>query len=144
MLSAPLGALTPQCGSYFSRRRFFFYYSRRRYRTTPAGGTLLPQEEHYSLRRNTTPTGGTLLPQEETSPLPQEEHYSLRRYSIVHSPRIYKLRNHKQLKKKNKKKTLKRLLYQHNLSKVFQIFHIGSDFIEIRYDDYDQLIMMTL
>ena len=89
MLSAPLGALTPQCGSHFSRRRFFFS-------TTPAGDIeLLPQEEHYSLRRNTTPTGGTLLPQEETSPLPQEEHYSLRRYSIVHSPRIYKLRNHK-------------------------------------------------
>jgi len=71
MLSAPLGALTPQCGSHFSRRRFFS--------TTPAGDIeLLPQEEHYSRRRNTTPSGGTLLP--------QEEHYSLRR-KLHHSRR---------------------------------------------------------
>ena len=71
MLSAPLGALTPQCGSYFSRRRFFS--------TTPAGDIeLLPQEEYYSRRRNTTPSGGTLLP--------QEEHYSLRR-KLHHSRR---------------------------------------------------------
>ena len=86
MLSAPLGALTPQCGSHFSRRRFFFL--------------LLPQEiSNYSRRKNTTPAGGTLLP--------QEEHYSLRRYSIVHSPRIYKLRNHK---KKQKNRLLNRNL----------------------------------
>ena len=82
MLSAPLGALTPQCGSHFSRRRFFFLllpqeisnYSRRR-NTTPAGGTLLPQEEHYSHRRNTTPSGGNFTTPAGGTLLPQEVQY---------------------------------------------------------------------